>query len=311
MANSDAQLALNDIFSQIKLFMDQKQWADAHRACLEILRYDQENLKAIHLKNKIEKIVKNNNRKIIKDDLEQMAPLWHEKNYVALLDELKKLQPYSQDYPQIQKMIIKAEKEYRKQIANQEQTTFVSEYKQIQQFIKEKKYQEALRAAEKLRILKVQEDNVRNLIKNIKAEWIESELESSSTLIQSEKYEDMLLLYQKLLKIDSGSLRVKNLIESTKKTYQRYRIDEKREFIYKALEHTKTLYQLKKYERALDACLEILGIDPDNKDAQKFYKKSLFMTRRLIDKELFDQMKEAQKNIRVGYKTNKDDYIKI
>ena len=45
-----SQLSLREAVEQIKLLIDEEKLQEAYRACLEILRYDPENIHVIHLK---------------------------------------------------------------------------------------------------------------------------------------------------------------------------------------------------------------------------------------------------------------------
>src|SRR5690606_15707829 len=69
------------------------------------------------------------------------------------------------------------------------------------QLMGQHEYQEAIRAAQKLRITKVHEKEVKKLILEIKNRWISHEIEANKKLLQSDKYEDALLKAQQIKKL--------------------------------------------------------------------------------------------------------------
>jgi len=302
---------LKEAYETINQLMREEKWADAHRACLELLRFDPENIKIIRLKNKIENNVKRINKKAIQTDIQNLKPLWKTGDYQQILVNLKQLEPYITDNPSIKTLIEKATKKYQEQLRGDQEVGYKGENTRIEALINENKYQEALLGAERLRVMGIHDSELKKLISRIRNKWIEQEMKENQTLLSSTKYEDILLFYQRILKIDPGSSKLKNLIEQTKKTYQVFKVEEKKEFIYKSLEEIKTLYQIKKYEKASQACAEILEIDPQNKSALKFQKLAANKTQKIIDDEVISQIINNQKNLKIEYKANKKSFDRI
>lgn len=299
---------LQEIFLQIEDNMNNGKWLDAHRLCLEILRFDPENLKAIRIKNKVEKMVKKYNRKAIKDDLAKLKPLWKEQKYEELVTHLKKLEAYIADYPPLKGIFEKAANAYRNQLKHQQGDFYKTQFAAIENLVKAGKYQDAMREAEKLRLLKFHEKDIKNLIKTLRATWIDHEIQSNMGLLKTEKYEEILMFYQYLQKIDPASLRLKRLIDQTKKVYQGFKIEEKREFLYASLEKIRTLYQLKKFEKTVEALQEVLAIDPWNKEAKSLFQKSSRRVRKMIAQETILQILNAQKQQKVDYQHDKKSF---
>lgn len=311
---ADNQQGIKQAIERIHQLMSEENWNEAHRATLEILQYDPDNLKIIHLKNKVEKQVRNFNRKAIKDDLKQLEPLRKERRFAELLQYLSKLEPYVSDYPPLQRIILKTKQEYEKEQRGEKEQLFTENFKKIENLYVEKKFSEALLFAEQLRTFKIHEEKVKQLIKKIRFTWINEEISKNEVLISSDKYEDTLLFLYKTQKIDQNSQKLMQLIESVKKRYQRFKVDEKREFIYQSLEEIRTLYQLKKYEKAIEACEEIINIDFSNKIANSFLRKSKKNLERKIDKEARQQMIASHKQMAADIKASqesRENYQKI
>ncbi len=303
--------SLEEAYRKIKQLIKEERWLEAHRACLEVLQFDPENLKIIHYKNKIEKKVKQINKVAIADDIKKLKPLWAQQKYEELLKNLRVLEPYIGDFPQIKKLILKAEKKYTQQLRGEQETTYQTETVRLADLRKDHKYPEAIRTAEKLRVMGIHKNDLKNLLAAIRNEWIDYEIDQNKILFTEKKFEDILLLYQRLLKIDPKSIKLKKRIEQTKKAYQEYKVEEKKEFIYKTLEDIRTLYQLKKYEKAFEACEAVLHVDPLNKNAQSFQKRSAKKVKKIIDDEVITQMINDHKKDRKEYKADHKSFIRI
>jgi tetratricopeptide (TPR) repeat protein len=304
-------ISLDQAYKKISELIREEKWLEAHRACLEILHFDPENLKIIHYKNKIEKKVRKMNQKAIRSDIEALKPLWNEGKYEELLMNLKHLEPYINDYAPLKSFILKAQKKYAEKLRDQQKISYQQELKNIRELMNQSKFSEALRNGERLRLLDIRPGELKKTLQNIRKVWIDHELDANKNLLSGTKYEDILMFYQRLLKIDPDSEKLKRLIEQTKKNYQAYRIEEKKEFIYKSLEEIKTLYQLKKYEKAYEACGEILEYDPQNKIALNFQKRSAAKAQKLIDKEVVSQIIGNYKNLKTEYKTDKKNFVRM
>lgn len=307
----ESQIVLSEAIQRIKNLMSQEKWLDAHRACLEILRFDPENLKIIRLKNKVEKQVKKINIRAIKEDIKNIQPLWKEKKYGELLEHLKELEPYRDEYKPLDRFIKKVQKAYLSEATDNQKEYYEAELKRIEQLAADKKFQEAIRAAQKLRIARKKDNQLKQKVQRIKDLWVEQELKANETLFKSEKYEDALLKAQEIKKIDLSSQKIEGVINSLKKKYQQYKVMEKRDFIYKGLEKAQTLLQLKKYDKAMQVAQEILGVDPENKKAQYLFSKAKRKLAKSTNSELRKQMKKSQKNMKEKYKKDKNEFIKI
>lgn len=311
MNGKEARKILKDARNRIFSLMSEERWVEAHRACLEILRFDPDNIKIIRLKNKIEKEVRRANQKAIKDDLTKLEPFWKEKKYEELLANLKNLEPYIEDYPPLKKIILKAGKAYKKQIYEQQIGFFQTEMAAIRELMRQGLFQEAVRRAEKLRILKINEDSIKKLLKELREKWIDNEIGINKPLIKSEKYEDILIFYQGLYRIDNQSKKVKNIIEKTKQKYLIYKIEQKRELIYKSVEEMKTLFQLKKFEQAAQVAMDILEIDPRNREVKYLLPRAKKKAEKESLKEIARQIKSSSRQMEADYKKDKSNYLKI
>ncbi|GEM_PF-983739 len=311
MEAAEAKKMLVESYGLIQNLIADRKLPEAWRACLEVLRIDPENVKVIRFRNKIEKMVRKVNKKAIKKDLKDLQPLWHEKKYDELLTGLKKLLPYQADYPRLEKIILKAQKTYNKELLAIQKKYFAGQYEQIRSLVNEKKYQQAVTVADKLLPLNFKLQKIKKILRKIRKSWVDLLLKQNEALLQSSKFEDMLLFCTQLKNIDPDSTKVNRLTRSIKNAYQQYRIEEKREFIYSSLEKIRTLLQLKKYEKALEALEEILAIDPYNREGRSLYKKAKQKTAALIEGEVITQMLHAGFQMKTQLKNGSKTFQRI
>jgi hypothetical protein len=308
MAQSDSLVIA---YQKISELMKQEKWADAYRACIEVLRFDPENIKVIRLKNRIESGVRKANIKALKEDMKQLMPLYKARNFPVLMENLKQLESYVNQYLPLKKFMMRVAKEYEAYQANEREKLYHLEIENIKRIVKEGNFQEALRQAEKLRVLNIHYPEVRVLLQSVKDHWINHELELKRDLLDSEKYEDMLIFYQGLLRIDGKSEKIKKLIARDKKRGQMHKVEEKRDYIYAGLEKIKTLFQLRKYESAMMASREILEIDPENPTAKKYYEHAKHKVRTIMEREVIEQIKKAQVKNKQDFRLNRKNYVRI
>ncbi|MCC7196771.1 hypothetical protein IT413_01085 [Candidatus Peregrinibacteria bacterium] len=309
--DNQSKLMMREAYDRIMALVADEKWRDAHRACLEILRFDPDNIKIIRLKTRIEKNVQRLNRKAIRDDLDRLDPLWKEKRYEELLIHLKELEPYINDYPQLKKVILKAQEGYQKQVTTQQEAYYQTEKANIRKLMETKNFQDALRTSEKLRTIGLHDNEMKKLIVEIRKTWIQDEIDKSHVLLDSEKYEDILLFYQGLLRIDNKSETLKKRIESTKKVYEKYKLELKRETLYKNFEKMRTFFQLKKYDKALEVAYENLAIDPYSKNILKFISKAKGKEEKAIFKDLVRQIKNSHRQMKEERKKNKNGFLNL
>jgi hypothetical protein len=311
MDPKEANLMIKEALDRISALITEDRWQDAHRACLEVLRLDPENIKFIRLKNKIEKNVNAINKKALKVDIQNLEPLFKQGKFNELMPYIKKLQPFAQDYAPLNKFIVQVNAAYRRKIAAEQEQYINDEIKNIHHLASEGKHSEAEKKAENLRAFHFRENELKQIIIKLKTDWVDYALSHNKGLTESDKYEDILLFYQGLLRIDTKSKKLRKLMEKTKKDYQLYKIKIKKEYIYKQIEKIKLFYQQNKYDQAVDYAREVLDIEPSNKEAKALFVKARKKAQKKENQEILEQMKKNRSELKEEYKKNKKGFLKI
>lgn len=307
----ESKIIIDTAIGKIKNLMAEEKYVEAHKGCLEILRFDPDNIKVIKLKNKIEKVVKTININAIKEDIRNLKPLLEAKNFDELFLHLKQLEPYLNQYGPLRKFIIHSQNEYKKEVIAKQATYLKQQKKEIELLRAQKKYSEAIEIAQKIFKENIERKKMQSLVNKLKEEWINYELEKGKTFLETDKYEDILLWLQKLKQISGQNKRLNSLIERSKKRQKQFIVDQKKDFIFTGKEKLKTLMQLKKFDKAALAAQEILDIDPTNEDVRKLFIQATKKEMIKINKLLIKQMKDARNKISTEYRNNKDKYVKI
>jgi len=299
---------IQELEQKVQELMKTQEWSQAYKICLEILRADPGNKKFFEYKLKIEKEVKNSNHKAIVHDLERIEPLYNEQKYEEYLSELRKLQAYSKDFPEISEKIIKGQKALEKYLQKSQGEYLNELLRQINQLRKDKKYQEALDICEKIKNLKGIEYNTEKLSKDIKHELSENEIQEHQSLLNTTKYEDIILFLIQSLNKDPSNSNLKRLLAQKKHEYLLFKIDTKKDYIYKTLEEIKTLYLMKKYDKMIELSENILQINPNDKSALSYKNKAKKKLQKRIDTEIKQQIINNYNNFK---SLDKSEIVKL
>jgi len=213
--------------------------------------------------------------------------------------------------PPLQKFIFKAQKSLRKELIVKHRKDFDDGISEMKELIENNDFARAMLLSQKLRKMKMQENKIDTLTKALGKKWIDHELEANKALLQTKKYEDIILFYEKLMHFDSKAYKVKKMLKKVKKEYELYKIDQKRDFIYKQIELLTTQYQLGKYDIALEIAHGILEIDPHNRKVRSIFRKANSRAKSKLDKQIIKQIKKAHKDLKEDYKKNRKDFIKL
>ncbi len=303
--------AIDEAIRKIKRLLDDGELKSAHKACIELLTFDPDNLQVIRLKRKIEDKVKKINIKAIKADMKMLMGLWKEKKIDQLMPQLKTLEPYINDYGPLRRMFLKANEEYRRFLLNQQDTILHQQIQQVRQMMDENRYEEAERVSFQLKSLDIEQALVEKLIIELIHRWIEYELQKNSELLHSDRYEETMMLLQRLQNIAPTDNKIKKMIDETKKKIFFHKIEEKKDFINRGLEEIDRLTKSGKFEDALLAIQEILQIDPKNEKANKYASSTKRKLKKKIDEEVISQLQNNLPHNKQEYLENKKNFVKI
>jgi tetratricopeptide (TPR) repeat protein len=306
-----ANLSVNDFEEELKKYLENEEWAKAYKICLEILRVNPENIKFIKYKNQIEDEVKKINIKAIKLELKKIEPLLIAKKYEEYLTALHPLQSYYGDYPELAQIVVNAKKLYEEEVENKQKQFITEQISKIQNVFNHGDYEIALASAEYLVTNNKSVKEISKFYEELKNSLIDIKLNSNQQLLNSAKYEDIIIFLTKLKRLNPKSKKVDKLIEKTKKIYQKYRLENRKDYIYKTIEEIKTLYLKRKYDNAKELLERIIEIDPNNPAIKQLNKKCVQKIIKNMNKTIREQILNNYEHYKIDKILNKESYIKI
>jgi uncharacterized protein YxjI len=253
----------------------------------------------------------NINKRAISNELLRLENYIKEKNFEQYLREIAPLQTYVTDFPEIADKIVRAKKLLDKQYQEKRDKAFQEIADEIKLKGNNVDYETTLQKLENLYKLDIHQGDVLALEKKVKKSYIKQQIELNKGLIESNRFEDIIIFLLKLKKLDSTNQQVNSLIDRIKNIYQRYKIENKQDFIFKTVEEIKTLYITKKYELCMELCERVIEIDPANSSANKFYQSASYRANsesiKKIDQDILYDYREFPKS---AFYKNKE-YIRI
>ncbi len=306
-----SDLSLKDLEKQVKLLISEEDWSNAYKVCSNVLRIDPENSKFVKLKNKIEKEVRANNIRAIQIELKRLEPLRKAKKYKEYLQALSPLQTYISDYPELTKIIIKAREEYEKYIVEKNKAFIEEKKKEISELVKQGEFEQVKYQLEQLIKLSPRDASLRNFALQIKDEVVEQMIAKHKSLLETEKYEDILMQLLKIKAFQPENKKINDLIKKIKKFYKLYRLEHRKDFIYKTMEEANMLKLKKKYSKSIDLIDRVLEIDPNNKAAKSEYKKVIKKLLHWMKSKIENQISKNYQSFKLLSKEKPKKFIRI
>ena len=268
---------IEDIFDQYvaraDLLLQEGKLKDAYELCTKVLETDPEYQPALKMKEKIANSVQNVNQKAIDEKLKAMNHLWETGEYARIIKELTDLYRYAPHYEPLEAALAQAQDFYR-QNSGVQQKTVADEYKnQLNSLLEEKKYHEMIELMQSRNIEALTNINLKNIHDLYRDKIIEQKIIEKQTLFSSEKNDEIVSFLYQLEQIDKHNQRVVDLLRKYRGDLLVSQVSDKQEFVLRASENAKTLYQIGKFDKAYQAAREILELDPLNKFAKEMYDK--------------------------------------
>jgi tetratricopeptide (TPR) repeat protein len=302
---------IKEIENQVKLLINEEKWQNAYHICNDMLRRDPDNRVFSKLKLQIENTVKSNNIKAIKAEIKKLEPLLTEKKFEEYLLKISSLQNYQNDFPEIGRIILKAKRLMDEDILQKKENLYSEEIGKIKAMGEINNFFEVNQKLEQLSKLGIHQKEINETMYSVREKWAKQEIKKNSALINSQKFEETIIFLLKLRKICPEYKKIQNLIDKTKSAYQLYKIDNKKDFIFKTLEEIKTLYITKKYEKAIILCERILEIDPKNLQALEYLRKASEKDERLSSREVEKQIFSKYDSFHETADFQQKNYIRI
>jgi len=301
---------LQQVEKNINILLTERKYQEAYVLCNKIIAKYPDYKVFSKLKKKIEDNVEKANQEIIENTLESMEVLWKEEKYAEILLKLKNLTKLDPDSWKLQRLYKKAQQLYLDQIEESKRKFKKEKTEKFNKLLQENPDQLGI----ELNLLEqsnTKDPEIIEFLNTFRSELIKKKIVEKADLINSDKYDAIANFIITLKKIDSNSKEIEDLQRKIQAKKAEAQMASKKEFVYKEKEYIKTLIQLNKYDKAIQAVEELFKyIKPDDElksllsEAQrKFYARTKEQTVDLIQQSISTQKQ--------NYISNKDSFIKL
>lgn len=308
---ADIQDVFNQYVAQADLLLSEGKLKDAYSLCTKVLEADPENEGALKMKEKISDAALNFNQKAIDEKLKAFKPLWESGQYADLIKNLSELYRFAPHYGPLEEQLAQAQDMYRKQFAAQTKDVLQLYMKELENLFQEKKYDEMI----KLMLEKNREALTNPQLKAIhqlyRDKIIALKIEEKKSIFDTEKYEDIVNFLYKMQQIDRTNKQVEELLKKYRKNLLVSQVSNKQEFTLKATENMTTLYQIGKYEKAVQVAEEILHFDPFDKVAKKMASKAKAKYAQQLQEETENQIATSYQAMKSEKALNKNAFTSL
>lgn len=296
---------------QIEALINEGKLKEAYVLCNKLLLNFPENGKIRNLQKKIEKTVYEQNVKVVKKDLENIKPLWKEKKYKEIVEKLTALKQYVPGYAPVERDLLKSKKLYSEQLMSEQKVAIEDYIRNIEKLISESKFQDAVMDSKKLLSKIPGHERVVLLEKKARDLLVIQKLKENDSLLKSENFKEIEAFLSDLLKVNPESNKLKVLLEKASKKETVALSYEKKDFAFQSIEYIKVLMQKKKWDKAIQALLELLKVEPNNLAALEMLDRARAKFDRQLTKEVIVKIRELQKKFRAQKAQNPKNFVRL
>lgn len=298
------------IVQNINSLVADKRFNDAYKLCIRHLEENTDSKELREAKERIEQLVEEENKKIMKERIEEVKLLIKDGKYRDALVKVKPIFKLAPNDDKLKKLIMQAQEKYKEQV---EKLEIEFENKQSERLTKILNEDPETLINELFDLERSNPGNpdVMRLVAEFRDKLIEKKINQKRELLASGKYADIMNLISQLKIIDPKNSRIAKLENDEKiKQHNKQKAGQK-EFEYEGSIHLETLMKLEKYDEAMRVAMEILAVSKENKEVSKTLKKAekkAYQTNRGIVIQILNQ--EIPKT-KTEFKASKGDYIEI
>lgn len=308
---SPIEILIDQYLAQADAAYKSENFQEAYKICMKLMEVDPENQQVLDMKAKIEEAVQNYNIYLINKEIERLEPLWKEERYGELIPALQQLYKAAPRYEKLEKLLSQAEEKYREEVGKRNENAIQQYEKDLQDLLKEGKYQELIEKIGQTERLDKNKMVFRELHIKMKDALVERRLEEKKELLNSEKYEDIVNFLYQLKNLHPASKKIEKLLREFREKLLGQQLENKQDFIFRAKENIKNLILLGKFEPAIQACEDLISIDPRNSFAKSTKKDCERKLKNLLQETMFQQIKEETPKTQKELTEKPDDFIRL
>lgn len=307
----DPELYISQGLKIIKGLISQGNLQAALNACRELLKVNPYHKEVQKYLRKIEEEIVEQNEKKADADIDATMPLWKEQRYDELMKIYAKLYQYAPRNIRLIKLIEKLQERLTQQQKDERDAFLNKAAAAIEGLLKEKHFADTIQACNELLGISPGNSAAEVYLKEAKTALIEQKLKENERIFESADFERALEFYNSLLAIDPENQRIKNLAFQVSERMAEHSLIADRVHLNESIVRMKELFKTGEYEKVLQACEEILRLDPNNLSATIFRKKAAKTLHREINILTLKKLKEIWAAMEPEYLKNPAAYARI
>lgn len=283
----------------------------ALQSCQELSKVNPYDRRIQKKLKKIEEQIIHSNQIKVDRDIDATMHLWKEKKYEELLHIYNRLMQYAPHYKRLRGLIEKAQSELLKTQTQAQQEFERKAFAAIESLINEKKWADAIQACNEFLHLLPLHKTVQAYLGKAKEGLIEQKLEENEYVMHTADFEKAVEFYKSLLAIDPNNRRVQKLILNAEGHWAEQKLLAERIHLNESMNRMKDLFRHTEYEKVMQACEEILRLDPKNFTAKLFREKAKSAITREIDQAVVKKLFEVWDALAPEYKKNPEGFTRV
>lgn len=307
----DPQTYIEQGLKIVKNLVNKGDLATAMNACQELLKvnpYD----KSVHkyLEEIQERILKENEKKV-DADIESTMHLWKEGKFDELMQIYSKLYQYAPNHSRLIKLIQKLQEKMAEGQKKSQKDFLQKAINAIKGVINNGQFGDAIQACNEFLSLDPLNKEGKELLLEAKNKLIDQKLKENARVVEGADFERAFQFYDTLLAINPNNEKVKHLKETAKSHLGGQKELAGKIHLNESIDRMKQLFDAKEYEKVLQACEEILRIEPGNLTAKIFIQKATATIDAEIESKIADKLKSAGAEAAQEYGKNRERFVKI
>lgn len=285
-----------DLFS-IEQLLENGKVAEAYQAIQTYLLGNPDDKDGLKLQEKVIKAANKQNQENSEVKLSQMEEFINEGKFQEAITIGLQLREFIPDNKKLIKLIDKA---YSKHNKNQSQAASSAQnqlLEQVNELKKQNQYPKAIQLVEAAYAKNPSNTSLVKLGVQLREELVDKKIQANRRNMDLLAPEKVVKFLKDLQKFSPKHKQLRELIMHYQSKLQKKTLINRKHYIKEAKRQIKVLYFQGKFDKSIQACLELIKADPKNKLAKKFYAKN--------------QKGIARQNHQVSYKSLKDYFKKL
>lgn len=304
-------IPMKEYIQLINDHLKQNRLSEAINLSSKILQQDPENTTITRLFNKAQKLLEQQNTRIVDQKITTIKPLIAKSLFKEALKQLQELLNYTPNHQKLHSLIQEVQAQYHQQQQNLATDFIQQTLSQLQIAIQNNDDTQFFSQEALVHKFLENAPSLRAKLIDLRHQLIDQKLQAKEEFLNSDKFEQILEFITELQKIEPEYQNLKELQTAIKNRYLLQKENQEKEYIFQGNENIKTLYQKEKYDKAITAAKEILAFDKGNKQAKNLLQKSINKQNKEMNTEVASKIKQNFPDLQKKQQADQKQFITL